>query len=155
MKSPEHSEWDQALKRSDNRVSSESSNAFLTCGQSWKQANHPCVHDSVKRRTALVPQKTLRASQTHDLYSSLSPRQNRVRKHEVTWRHLSWQTQRHRHERTHARRTMRACTDPHWPQMAPIIPDVGGCQDRWTAICNEEHIGTLRSQSFLIFFKAG
>lgn len=88
--------------------------------------------------------------QTHDLYSSMSPLQDEVRKHEVTWRHLSWQTQRHRHER----RPILACTDPHWPQMASIIPDVGGCQDRWTAICSEEHTGTQRASLFS-FFKSG
>lgn len=39
------------------------------------------------------------------------------------------------------------------PQMASIIADVEGGQDRWTAICSEEHTGALRNQAFVILSK--
>lgn len=75
--------------------------------------------------------------------------------YKTTWGNTKWRgdicLDKHKDIDMNARRPILACANPHWPQMASIIPDVGGCQDRWTAICSEEHTGTQRSQSFLVF----
>jgi len=139
-------EWD--LKRRDSECDYESSNALLTCGKTWKQANHPCVHDSVTSQTALVLQRTLRAVKPM-IFTRLWVH------YKTEWGNTKWRgdicLDKHKDIDMNTRRPILACTDPHWPQMGSIIPDVGGCQDRWTAICSEEHTGTQRASLFSSF----